>query len=61
MRIVCDKCGLVLTFETMNSEPLTVTTDIPAMIERQGWATGPKENGSRFSPYDHCPACKELR
>jgi hypothetical protein len=60
LRLVCDKCGVVLTFETMNSEPLTATTNIPEMIRRHGWETGPKV-GASFSPWDHCPACKELK
>ena len=38
---------------------LTVTTDIPWVLERNGWRTLPKENGSQFDTFDQCPACKE--
>lgn len=60
LRVVCDDCGLVATFETMNSEPLTVSTEPQSMVERQGWRSRPKE-GSSFSTYDQCPACVELK
>jgi len=59
LRVVCDVCGFVAQFETMNSDPLTVTTDIPWVLERNGWRTLPKENGSQFDTFDQCPACKE--
>ena len=58
LRLVCDDCGCVLHLEVMNSEPLTLTTDIPAMVERRGWRYGPKE-GSTFSTWDQCDQCKE--
>lgn len=56
LRMVCDRCGKVEEFETMNSEPLTATTDIPEMIKAHGWRSHPKE-GSRFSMYDECLIC----
>lgn len=58
LRLVCDDCGFVATFEIMNSEPLTSTTNIQTMVERHGWRSRPKEN-STFSTFDQCPACKE--
>lgn len=57
-RLVCDDCGLVMMFEIVNSNPLTVTTDVPAMIERHGWQSVPKEGGGMFDLYDRCAACK---
>ncbi len=60
LRLVCDDCGLIACFETMNSEPLTVTTEIQGMVDKQGWHSQPKEN-SRFSTYDLCPSCKQRK
>jgi hypothetical protein len=59
LRVVCDHCGLAMMLETMNSEPLTVTTNIQGMVERQGWQSVPKE-GSSFSTHDCCPACQAV-
>lgn len=59
LRLVCDSCGFIAHFETMNSEPLTVTTEVQTMVERQGWISAPKEGG-RFSTYDTCPSCNKL-
>lgn len=56
LRLVCDTCGFIAHFETMNSEPLTATTDIPGMVARVGWRSVPKI-GSSFATCDTCPAC----
>ncbi len=58
LRLVCDECGVVLTFETMNSEPLTATMDVAKMTERHGWSSVPKI-GSAFSTQDVCPQCQK--
>jgi hypothetical protein len=57
LRVVCDMCGFVSQFEIVNSNPLTVTTDVPWVLNRNGWTTLAKEGGSQFDTYDLCPAC----
>jgi hypothetical protein len=56
LRLVCDTCGFIAQFETLNSEPLTATTDIPAMVERAGWRSI-RKIGSSFAMQDTCPTC----
>jgi hypothetical protein len=62
-RLVCDDCGFVAHFETMNSEPLTATLpgNVQGLIERAGWTSGKKEGGSSFNLYDRCPHCTTRR
>ena len=62
LRLVCDDCGFIGQFETMNSEPLTATTDVQGMVDRAGWNTTPKMyrdggGSSKFSTHDRCPWC----
>lgn len=59
LRVVCNMCGFVANFETVNSEPLTVTTDIPWVLDRNGWTSCEKNFGSQFDVYDLCPACSK--
>lgn len=59
LRVVCDSCGLAVSFETMNSDPLTFTMHPQEMLERHGWSSRPKEGStSLFSPIDRCPKCR---
>jgi hypothetical protein len=60
LRLVCDECGLIAHLEIANSEPLTATTDVAGMIERQGWRSAPKI-GSSFSTHDTCPRCSDAK
>lgn len=56
LRLVCDECGSIAYFETLNYEPLTATLDPQASVERNGWTTTPKE-GASFATHDRCPRC----
>lgn len=58
LRVVCDSCGLIVSFEVMNSDPLTYTMYPQTMLDRQGWRSRPKEGSTGvFSPTDLCPEC----
>jgi hypothetical protein len=61
LRLVCDECGLIAHLEIANSEPLTATTDVQGMVERQGWTTKRKENAGIFTTHDTCPRCRDAK
>jgi hypothetical protein len=59
MVVTCDKCGVQVTFETVNQNPtgpIVATMDPLTMLQRRGWVS--LRNGLR--PVDMCERCKEI-